>query len=185
MIYAWLLDFSDVYYRTFLSQYLSFKTRTVLTSDNTPWEFPDLIAMAKQTGHEKLCRNIGFFQEHLAAEREAQAMNMAFAVPGLIVDMENAFCLVMIDEIQFMTKHIFYDEELKVPARHLPGAYHGRVESKVAPMLVSGSYVGWMMQMMMELFKGGRLKRTGISPKLAVNEGMEAVYRYASAGRGL
>jgi hypothetical protein len=66
-----------------------------------------------------------------------------------------------------------------VPAQRLPGFFHGLVESKVAPMLVSGSYVGWMTQMMHELFKGGRLKQTPISPKLTVEEGMEAIYQYA------
>jgi len=73
----------------------------------------------------------------------------------------------------------FRDKDCKAPARRLPGAYHGLVESKVAPMLVSGSYVGWMVKMMREIFVGGRLKRTPISPKLTVDEGLEAVYRYA------
>ncbi|RKZ91577.1 MAG: hypothetical protein DRR19_06790 [Candidatus Parabeggiatoa sp. nov. 1] len=38
----WLLDFSDTYYRTFISQYLSFKTRTVLPLGNQPWKFSKL-----------------------------------------------------------------------------------------------------------------------------------------------
>jgi hypothetical protein len=46
-------------------------------------------------------------------------------------------------------------------------------------MLVSGSYVGWMVKMMREIFVGGRLKQTPISSKLTVDEGLEAVYRYA------
>ncbi|TGN99599.1 hypothetical protein PN36_35610, partial [Candidatus Thiomargarita nelsonii] len=32
----WLLEFSDAYYRTFMSQFLSFKTRTVLSPNNRP-----------------------------------------------------------------------------------------------------------------------------------------------------
>ncbi|MCP4697720.1 MAG: hypothetical protein GY862_12840, partial [Gammaproteobacteria bacterium] len=106
-------------------------------------------------------------------------MAMAFGVPGLIVELEGLFCLVMIDEIQYMTKYIYHDKALQIRAARLPGAYHGLVESKVAPMLVAGSYVGWMLRMMTDMFKGGRLKQTRISPKLAEGEGMEAVYRYA------
>jgi len=109
-------------------------------------------------------------------------MMWAFGAPAEFAGIENAFFLVMIDEIQYMTKHIFWDKADKVhqvPARRLPGAYHSLVQSKVAPMLVSGSYVGWMTQMMRDIFVGGWLKRTKISPKLAVDEGMEAVYRYA------
>ena len=113
------------------------------------------------------------------AKQQHQAMHWAFGAPAVFTGLENIFVLVMIDEIQFMTKSIFHDQAHNVPARRLPGAYHGLVESKVAPMLVSGSYIGWMTQMMHELFKGGRLKRTPISPKLAEEEGLEAVYRYA------
>jgi hypothetical protein len=174
----WLLDFSDTYYRTFLSQYLSFKSRRVLASDNNPWEFSELFDMAKELGFEKVLRNMDLFQEHLDAERVAQAKKMAFATPAFIADIEKAFCLVMIDEIQFMTKYIFRDQDCKILAHNLPGGYHGLVESKVAPMLVSGSYVGWVMQMMHEMFKGGRLKQTPVSPKLTEAEGLEAVYRY-------
>jgi len=42
----WLLEFSDIYYRTFMSQFLSFKTRTVLDNENSPWDFAELRKMA-------------------------------------------------------------------------------------------------------------------------------------------
>ena len=106
-------------------------------------------------------------------------MNWAFSAPEVFAGKENVFFLVMIDEIQYMTQYIYYDKAHEVKAHHLPGAYHGLVESKVAPMLVSGSYVGWMVQMMREMFVGSRLKRTEISSKLTVEDGLETVYRYA------
>jgi hypothetical protein len=175
----WLLDFADAYYRTFISQYLSFKTRRVLDAENHPWDFVELVDMAKQIDDKNVLKDMKSFQRYFEAEQVQQAMSWAFGAPAAYAGRENVFFLVMIDEIQFMTKSIFYDKEHKVPARRLPGAYHGLVESKVAPMLVSGSYVGWMIQMMHELFKGGRLKQTPISPKLTVEEGLEAIYQYA------
>jgi hypothetical protein len=175
----WLLDFANDYYRTFMSQYLSFKTRTVLDIDNKPWSFAELEKMASDAGEKNALQQMGFFQDDLEAERVGQAFRLALGTPSILAGREKVFFLVMIDEIQFMTKGIFYDKERKVPARRLPGAYHGLVESKVVPMLVSGSYIGWMMQMMHDMFKGGRLKQTPISPKLAEEEGMEAIYRYA------
>ncbi len=42
----WLLDFVDAYYRTFVSQYLSFQTRTPLAPNNSPWTFEQLIRKA-------------------------------------------------------------------------------------------------------------------------------------------
>jgi hypothetical protein len=175
----WLLEFSEAYYRTFMSQYLSFKTRTVLAQNNRPWKWAELIEMARKIGDDTVLRHIDLFRDDLDTKRAEQAMNFAFSTPGEFAGLSNRFVLVMIDEIQYMTKHIFYDKKCKALAHNLPGAYHGLVESKIAPMLVSGSYVGWMTQMMREMFVGGRLKQTPISPRLAFDEGLEAVYRYA------
>lgn len=175
----WLLEFADVYYRSFLSQYLSFKSRTILSANNRPLDFDSLIEMTQTLGDSFALKDIYSFQKAWQAEHVDQSMNWAFSAPGVFAGQENVFVLVMIDEIQYMTKHIFYDKEHKVQAHNLPGAYHGLVESKIAPMLVSGSYVGWMVQMMREMFVGGRLKRTPISSKLTFEEGLEAIYRYA------
>jgi len=175
----WLLDFAEDYYRTFISQYLSFKTRRVLAPENQPWDFTELISMAKKIGDENVLKDMESFQRYLDAKQEHQAMKWAFGAPAVFTGFSNNFVLVMIDEIQFMTQGIFQDKERQVPAHRLPSAYHGLVESKLAPMLVSGSYIGWMMQMMHDMFVGGRLKQTPISPKLAEEEGLETVYRYA------
>ncbi len=173
----WLLEFADAYYRTFMSQYLSFQTRTILAPNNRPWKFVELIEIARKLNDNQVLKHIDLFQDDLDKERVDQAMNFAFSTPGEFTTHHSV--LVMIDEIQYMTKYIYYDKEHKVQAYNLPGAYHGLVESKIAPMLVSGSYVGWMVQMMREIFVGGRLKRTPISSKLTSSEGLEAVYRYA------
>jgi hypothetical protein len=173
----WLLDFADVYYRTLISQYLSFKTRTPLA--NQPWEMAKLIQMAKEINNLNVIENINAFQDYYQAERASAAFNFAIGTPSILAGLENVFFLVMIDEIQYMTKYIFHDKDCKVLAYRLPGAYHGLAESKVAPMLVSSSYMGWMDQMMREISVGGLLKRTSISPKLTDDEGLEAVYRYA------
>ncbi|MCP4109837.1 MAG: hypothetical protein GY749_30685 [Desulfobacteraceae bacterium] len=82
-------------------------------------------------------------------------MKWAFSAPAWFASAEDVFFLVMIDEIQYMTEYIFWDRDHKVQAYNLPGVYHGLVESKTAPMLVSGSYVGWMAQMMRDMFVGG------------------------------
>jgi len=177
----WLLEFSDAYYRTFMSQFLSFKTRTVLDYGNRPWSFVKLRKMAKAINNNNALTDMDGFQDYLHKEQVGQAMNWAFSAPSVFAGKENIFFLVMIDEIQYMTDYIFRDKDYKVLAYHLPGAYHGLVESKVAPMLVSGSYVGWMVKMMREMFVGGRLKRTKISSKLTAPEGMEAVYQYADS----
>ena len=45
-------------------------------------------------------------------------------------------------------------------------------------MMASGSYIGWMKQMMQEMFVGGRLRIMEISSSLTFDEGMEAVISF-------
>ncbi len=177
---VWLLHFSDDYIRTFLSQYLSFLTRTPLAWNNEPWNWRILESKAREVGNENILRRIEDFGNYLEKENEHQAMKLAFGSPSWFAGYDNRFFLIMIDEIQYMTEYVYKDKEETVQAVNLPGAFHGLVELKFAPMLVSGSYVGWMTQMMEEMFVGGRLRRTPVSSRLTFEDGMEAVCKYAA-----
>ncbi len=175
----WLLDFSVFYYRTFMSQYLSFLARTPLAEDNKPWRWDVLEDMASKIGNQNILRSMEGFRDDVEKEKVHDAQMSAFGAPARFSGYDNVFFVVMIDEIQYMTRNIYYDRERRIRARNLPGAFHGLVELKIAPMLVSGSYIGWMTEMIHEMFVGGRLRKTRISPKLTFDEGMKAVYRYS------
>ncbi len=175
----WLLHFSEDYFRTFLSQYLSFLTRTPLPLNNVPWKWNLLEDMAREVNNRHILDQIETFREYSEKENEHQAMILAFGAPSWFAGYDRKFFVVMIDEIQYMTEYIYYDKARSVQAVNLPGAFHGLSELKFAPMLVSGSYVGWMTRMMRKMFVGGRLKQTSVSSKLMFSEGMEAISRYA------
>ena len=46
-------------------------------------------------------------------------------------------------------------------------------------MLVTGSYVGWLMAIINEYLEAGRLSHIFFAPYLTQEAGLEAVYRYA------
>jgi hypothetical protein len=119
------------------------------------------------------------FQSYVKNEKTEFAKAHAFAAPAGFVGYTGQFFLVMIDEIQYMTEYIYKDKKETIQAYNLPGAFHGLVELKIAPMLVAGSYIGWMTQMMQKMFVGSRLRPFPVSPKLDDKGGMEAVYKYA------
>ncbi len=52
-------------------------------------------------------------------------------------------------------------------------------ESKYAPMLVTGSYVGWLIKIAKKYLQAGRLSEIYMDPYLTPEKGLEAVYRYA------
>ncbi|MCP4113686.1 MAG: hypothetical protein GY749_50530 [Desulfobacteraceae bacterium] len=175
----WLLDFCDKYYRTFITQYFSFLTRTPLDKRNTPGDWDELEETSGKIGNMSVIKELTKFKKYVQQEKVHDAMMTAFAAPAEFTGYDDVFFVVMIDEIQYMTRHIYYDRERTICEHNLPGAFHGLAELKYAPMLVSGSYIGWMAQMMQEMFVGGRLKWTSVSSKLTFAEGMETVFRYA------
>jgi hypothetical protein len=175
----WVLDFSDQYIRTFLTQYLSFITRIPLDNDNESWSWNKLKAVNRDVANKNVTEKMDTFLEYFEKEQYHQAMTTAFGTPAWFSGRDKVFFVIMIDEIQYMTKYVFHDKDYTNVFYTLPGGFHGLVELKVAPMLVSGSYIGWMTQMIQERFVGGRLKWTPISPQLTFEEGMAAVFRYA------
>jgi hypothetical protein len=88
--------------------------------------------------------------------------------------------LVILDEFQNITKYIYPDPEYKAaPIDTLAGSYHSLAESKIAPMLVTGSYAGWLLKVISQYLEAGRLRQIRFSPYLSEDEGLQAVYQYA------
>ncbi|MCP4107105.1 MAG: hypothetical protein GY749_16455 [Desulfobacteraceae bacterium] len=94
--------------------------------------------------------------------------------------------LVMLDEFQNITQYVYRNEACeRDPDETLAGSFHDVVESKIAPMLVTGSYVGWLVKVIDKYLEAGRLKRTFINPYLTPEEGLQSVYKYAEVYNAL
>jgi len=175
----WLLKFAESYFCTFLSQYFSFVLRKPLPLTTKYWQWDQLLQMAKDHQNKDILDEMNEFEGYMRNESAENAIELAFCAPGNFVGHTGKFFLIMIDEIQYMTEYIFGDSEFAIKLYNLPGAFHGLVELKFAPMLVAGSYIGWMTQMMEKMFVGSRLRPYPISPKLDEKAGLEAVYKYS------
>jgi hypothetical protein len=176
---TWLLHFADDYIRTCLTQYISFLTRSALPLNREVWDWDVLLQKAETLNNHSIIKRIDLFHKYYNKENEHQAINIAVGTPYWFCGEDGYNFVIMIDEIQYMTKYIYKDKEETIQAYNLPGIFHGMVELKFCPMLVSGSYIGWMTRMMEEMFVGGRLKNMPISSSLTFDEGMTAVYKYA------
>ncbi|RLC12184.1 MAG: hypothetical protein DRI57_18000, partial [Deltaproteobacteria bacterium] len=124
----WLLDFALRYYLTFFTQYLSFLTRTILPENPGFWKIEKLERMAAEIGHENMLEEIHYIKKYIKAENAESLKQYAFGAPARFAGFDKRSFLVMIDEIQFMTKHIFLDKDRQICHKTLPGAYHGLVE---------------------------------------------------------
>ncbi|MCP4755245.1 MAG: hypothetical protein GY866_30645, partial [Proteobacteria bacterium] len=117
-------------------------------------------------------REIGFYDLMWAT---------AYAAPDRYASVLDVRFLVILDEFQNIARYIYRDEQCKKGHDEtMPGSFHDVVESKMAPMLVTGSYVGWLIDIAGKYLQASRLDEWYMDPYLTEEEGLRAVYAYAA-----
>ncbi len=175
-----LMRFSEDYFTTILSHVISFW-------DRNPGPLKDVMTLedigrwaetTQQPFVQKEIRNFGIYKNESNAH---QAWIQAYSLPSRLAVTLNQRVLVILDEFQNIGFSVYPTEDLSgEPDESMPGSFHAVVESKDAPMLVTGSYLGMIVEISRRYLEAGRLRYIHLSPYLAEHEGLEAVYSYAS-----
>jgi hypothetical protein len=140
-------------------------------------DFNKAAAIAKQEGLDYLCGIIEDAAHAVAHEKIDILWNIAREAPQTIAFRQNEFIVQMIDEFQFLNAMIYRDKDMKVPADTLAGGYLSTAESKIAPLLVSGSWVGWLMKELSSMLPA-RFRNKFIK-NMPENEAWELLYKYS------
>jgi hypothetical protein len=176
----WYPDLAIKYYCVFASQYISFLQRD---SDlvKIPLSLEEIKEYGLANAIKPLVRDIDFLlQNREVGGSHGLMWDTACSAPHRFADFFDQRILVILDEFQYITQFVYRDEKCEgKPDDSLPGSYHSLSESKIAPMLVTGSYAGWLLNIMHEYLEAGRLKPLHFSPYLTWDEGLQAVYQYA------
>ncbi|NIM15647.1 MAG: hypothetical protein GTO45_26970 [Candidatus Aminicenantes bacterium] len=175
---VWIVDFCTDFFFTFIYHYIAFKTRKIeylMPVEESNFEkvkqvsqeegFPDLTALIESV-------------EHAARNEYVDTLwKIVRNAPKTIATRQKEFIVQMIDEFQFINVMIYRDKEMKILAKNLAGGYLSTAESKIAPLLVSGSWVGWLMNelnmMLPARFKYKSLKN------MTEPEAVELVFKYS------
>jgi len=178
--YMWYPDFAMSYYCTFATQYISFLERDASLVRDIPLTLEQIQAYGEANSINTIKRQAEVILYHKAREEYGLMWETAYWAPHRVAAVYDQRILVIIDEFQYLTTNIYPRQDFSGdPIESMPGSYHEVSESKVAPMLATGSYVGWMVEIMGRYLEAGRLSHINFSPYLAEDEGLEAVYRYA------
>lgn len=177
---VWYPNLAIEYYRAFASQYLSFLGREPQWV-NIPLSLEELKAIGIANGIDPLRRDIELLlQNHGVGGGHDLMWQTASSAPHRFACFFDQRVVVILDEFQNITQYVYREENCKSqPDKTLAGSYHSLAESKFAPMLVTGSYVGWLMQVISKYLQAGRLKHLRFSPYLTEEEGLQAVFKYA------
>ncbi len=175
----WLPDFATDYFRHFASQYISFLER------EPQWVYQPLaLAEIRDYGVQHqidlLISDVDGLQNNREWGLYGQMWSIAYAAPHSYAAALDRRWVVMLDEFQNIAEYVCTDQALTIKDETMAGSYHEHSESKIAPMFVTGSYVGWLVNVVSKYLEAGRLNFWELSPYLESEDGLEAVYRYAS-----
>ncbi len=177
----WYPNFAIAYYQAFASQYISFLERDAQLVRN-PLSLEQIRAYGLSHSIKVLVDDVDLlFKDKEREWHVYDAMwEAAYTAPHRFAGVYDLRFLVIIDEFQYITQHIYRDEQCEgKPDKSMPGSFHTVVESKIAPMLVTGSYISWLIDIAREYLEAGRLSRWYMAPYLTPDEGLQAVYTYA------
>ncbi|MCP4694611.1 MAG: hypothetical protein GY859_41670, partial [Desulfobacterales bacterium] len=175
----WYPLFAIKYHRAFASQYISFLER-----DEKLVRKHLSLEEIREYGVAKSIKALVSDADSLLKEKEAGFHDLmwetAYSAPHVFASLYNQRILVIIDEFQNITKYVYPDRHYQTsPIETLAGSFHSTVESKVAPMLVTGSYIRWLTDISDKYLEAGRLTEIYMKPCLTTEEGLQAVYKYA------
>jgi hypothetical protein len=175
----WVVDFCVQFFLAFIYQYIAFKTRKhEYLKPEEKSDFSKVIDIAKKEGLDYF---IGIIESaaHAAAHEKVDILwDIVREAPQTIAFRQKEFIVQMIDEFQFMNAMIYRDKDMKIPADTLAGGYLSTAESKIAPLLVSGSWVGWLMNELDNMLPNRF--RYEFLENMPENEAVELIYKFSN-----
>ncbi|MDJ0841539.1 MAG: hypothetical protein QNK37_33840 [Acidobacteriota bacterium] len=163
-----LQNFTFEFYKSLISQYLSFKLRRPELYDlSIPWS-----RLIELCGDDAVPANNIRNMVPLIQENPGAAWNLVRETGHFIADRKNERIIQIIDEFQYMNEFITLDGE----TIKLCSAYQKTASSKVSPQIVTGSYIGWLDAIVRRMV--GRYSEFRLGP-LPHDESIAAVFKYA------
>jgi hypothetical protein len=176
----WYPNFAVDYYCAFASQYIAFITQTPKLIKNS-LTLEQIREFGVSEGISPLIDDVDFiFQNKEVGGSHVLMWKRVRSAPHRFADLYDQRILVILDEFQHITQYIYRDEKCEgKPDDNMAGSYHSLSESKIAPMIITGSYPNMPIKIISEYYGGGRFKQIRFSPYLTQDEGLQAVYQYA------
>ncbi|MCP4154418.1 MAG: hypothetical protein GY757_42230 [bacterium] len=173
-----IVDFCIDFCLTFVYQYIAFKSRK---AEYIATYATGNLTRAKQSalkeGLDYLVELIDEVEYLVKNNRIDILWETVRQAPKNVAFRQKEYIVQMIDEFQFLNAKIYLDIGRKTPANTLAGGYLSTAESKVAPLLISGSWVGWLMNELITMLPSRfRFHYPGNMPE---DEAVEMIYNYS------
>ncbi len=141
----WTVDFCKDFFLKFLLQYVAFQTRKPEYLRIPKPDFQTAMQIVTKEKFDDLAQDIEIIDR---MSKERYLNNLWTAVREFPLELswrKNVSVLQIIDEFQYLNSNIYRDQACTNPIDDFASAYMRTAEYKSAPLLVSGSWVGWLM----------------------------------------
>jgi len=174
----WLGDFAREFFLTFIYQYIAFHARKAeYLSPALSKTFSKASEISEKEGFDEVTELIGDIRTLAETESSDMMWNAVREIPRGVAQQTDGRVVQMIDEFQFINRFIFRDKDCTRRIDNLAGSYLHTCEYKNAPLLVTGSWVGWLMDDLNRLLPGRFLKHP--LGNLTEDESVEMIYKYS------
>jgi len=163
--------FAEEFYRSLLTQYFAFTTRTPEWVDQI-LSLAELKELAQGDTH--VAADLRRMEEILA-RFPAQAWRHAREAGHRISAARDVRIVQMLDEFQYLNRWIVVSDD-NHELEKLCYSYMGAAESKFSPQIVAGSYIGWLGAILRHMT--GRYLEWQLE-SFTADEALAAVYNYA------
>ncbi|KPA12424.1 ATPase domain protein, prokaryote domain protein [Candidatus Magnetomorum sp. HK-1] len=186
-----LRDFLFQYATTFFRQYIAYCLQEPILYQKKPISLSDLAKYSSDNDDVKLAQEmIDFFLKQYETENYTSSINNwidLIRVPENLASLSNTKVAIIIDEFQEMKFSVYETSNDKLleyqakglltdfAATDLTVSYRRQSQSRVAPMLVSGSAVTMIFKTVMGGPLGGRFDFTYVKP-LSIPDGTTLLY---------
>ena len=175
---VWSVDFCKDFFLTFVYQYMAFKTRKVEYLKSAKFMgFKEAIKITKKEGFNYLADLTESVMELVQNENLGNLWTVVREAPLTMAITQGEFIVQIIDEFQYLNDKIYRDKELTNKDFTFPGGYMKTAEYKNAPLLISGSWVGWLRNLLISMLPG-RFRQIFFE-NLSESESIETVLNYS------
>jgi len=175
----WIGDFAKDFFLTYVCQYAAFRTR------KREYLLPDRMRTFERASEISEKEGLGDYLTEMTKvmhkayqEEDTDSLwEIARETPRGVAEYTDGCAVQMIDEFQFINRFIFWDKEKTRRAKNLSGSYLHTCEYRIAPLLVTGSWVGWLMDDLSRYLPGRFVKYP--LGEMSEEESLEMICKYS------
>ncbi|MCP4757743.1 MAG: hypothetical protein GY866_43345, partial [Proteobacteria bacterium] len=159
-------------------QYFAFKTRKKEYLTHAAFNNIDqALDACKKEGFDLLINLLMGIKAAIQEEKTDLLWDQARDAPRAIAEYYDDRIVQIIDEFQYINRFIFRDKACEKRIGNLAGSYLHTCEYRNAPLLVSGSWVGWLVDDLGKMLPG-RFSKDYLD-SMPTHESVEMVYNYS------